>query len=295
MHSRLAVLALSLCAVVSALSACSAPPGDDDGGTDAGSLPTDAGARDAGVDGGTAPLKLLFVFDGAQSFAVTDPNGERAAAMLALLDSLPATPEVSFATMVFQGSTTAWLNSQIMEFTPLASFGSAQRQQLATRLLTFTSPGDAGVDSRDFVRGVDSAWTMIYLDAMSAVTNGTPPKAKYVVIFVSDGRPSINQDDQLLCGDVVRRIRNLRLYADDVFVSTVHVFKPAQAVGCGGDAGLLVGGSSCAVPETANPGVCASTEVELDALRLRRMADLGAGEFRDFRAGQAVTFEGLIP
>jgi hypothetical protein len=197
--------------------------------------------------------------------------------------------------MVFQGSTTAWLNSQIMEFTPLASFGSAQRQQLATRLLTFTFPGDAGIDQRDFVKALDDAWAMVYLDAMSAVTNGTPPKAKYVVIFVTDGRPTFNQDDSLLCGDVVRRIRNLRLYADDVFVSTVHVFKPAQAVGCGGDAGLVVGGSSCVIPQPANPGVCPSTEVELDAQRLHFMSQLGGGAFRDFRAGQAVSFSGLIP
>ena len=53
-------------------------------------------------------------------------------------------------------------------------------------------------------------------------------RARYSVIFLSDGQPTNNQDDELLCGDAVRRIRQLKDLADDVKVNTVHVFIPTQ-------------------------------------------------------------------
>lgn len=292
MHSSRLLLVASMCA----LWGCTTDVDLEDAGFDAG--PTNTGHRDAGIDAGSnAPLKLVFVFDAAQSLRVTDPNGERVSAMIDLLDQLPLQTDSSLAVMAFAGTTTGWLNANNREFTPLTSLSAVTKSTIATRALTFTSPQspDAGGDTVDWVRALSDAWTLVYLDAMSAVTNGDP-KARYVVFFITDGHPTNNQDVELLCGDVVRRIRNLRLYADDVTVNTVHIFKPTQPLPpCVPDAGAIFGGTFCGIPTIATPGLCPAVEVELDAERLNAMATLGGGAFRDFRAGQPVNYVGLIP
>lgn len=295
MHSSRLFLVASMCA----FGACTTGIDLEDAGRDAGTS-SDAGVTsDAGVDAGSnAPLKLVFIFDSSQSTTITDPSGERVAAMTALLDQLPVTPDTSVAVMAFAGTTTGWLNESTPEFTPLPSLTPLAKSTLATRVLTFTSPQspDAGGDSVDWVRALGDAWTLVYLDAMSALTNGTPPKARYVLFFITDGRPTFNQDNELLCGDVVRRIRNLKLYAEDVTLHTVHIFKPTQPLPtCAADAGVTFVSGGCVVPVIANPGTCPTVEVELDATRLNAMAALGGGAFRDFRAGQPVNYVGLIP
>jgi hypothetical protein len=218
---------------------------------------------------------------------VTDPNGSRAAALADALGQLPSSSQVQV--VAFQGSTTAFLAGGLAGFVPLASLAPADRTMLQTQLLNFSAPGTG---TRDWVRTLNDLYALIYTDAQQALIAGQP-KADYHVVFVTDSRPTVNQDDQLLCGDSVTRIHQLRLYAGEVRFHTVHVFLPAQTPTCTVDAGILAGGSSCLVPTTQNPG-CATVEVELDAERLRRMALLGAGQFRDVRSG-AVSFLGLFP
>ncbi|MGV3624271.1 MAG: hypothetical protein ACO1OB_25860, partial [Archangium sp.] len=70
------------------------------------------------------PIKIVLAMDASQSMNVTDPNGSRAEAVLALLDSLPQEPEISFVVLLFAGSTSAWLSkSGDDEFDPSLCLG----------------------------------------------------------------------------------------------------------------------------------------------------------------------------
>ena len=95
------------------------------------------------------------------------------------------------------------------------------------RVLNFAVPGaTVNRDSTDFVKPLSDIYSLINRDiAENRIAQGNDEtRARYSVIFLSDGQPTRNQDDELLCGDAVRRIRQLKDLADDVKVNTVHVF-----------------------------------------------------------------------
>ncbi|MEW6432824.1 MAG: VWA domain-containing protein [Myxococcota bacterium] len=244
------------------------------------------------------PIKILIAMDASQSMRVTDPNGSRATATVDLLDNLPQEDEVSFLVMLFAGSTTAWLSkSGLAEFERVTDYDQADKDNLRQRILSFTAPGNmANRDSTDFVKPLSDIYAVINRDIANTRINldGGETRAKYSVIFLSDGQPTNNQDDELLCGDAVRRIRQLKDLADDVRLNTVHVFLPTQPVAstnCDFDGGITLpsGGSSCRIPNLP-PGSCPLLIVNQNAERLQRMADLGGGDFRDFRNNEPINF-----
>jgi hypothetical protein len=274
--------------LVALLSACPAMPVTDGGaGGGSGGAGGGGGGVDGGVDAGT-PRRILVMFDGTSSLSVTDPNAMRLEALRALLTAHAGDPSMSVGVMAFSGTSTAWFSSATPDFVPMTSLGTSERNTLVARLAAYSSSPDAG-DFSDFVRALGDAYVAISADV------SRQQGADYAVIFLSDGRPTNNQDDQLLCGDSVKRIRELRLSgAGDVRLHTVHVFMPLAAPTCSGDAGWMAG-SACAVPVVGNPGECPAAEVDADATRLRQMSVVGGGEFRDFRGQGAVTFTGLVP
>lgn len=244
------------------------------------------------------PIKILIAMDASQSMRVTDPNGSRATATVDLLDNLPQEDEVSILVMLFAGSTTAWLSkSGMQEFEQVTSYSQSDKDNLRQRILSFTAPGNmANRDSTDFVKPLSDIYAVINRDiANSRISmDGGETRARYSVIFLSDGQPTNNQDDELLCGDAVRRIRQLKDLADDVKVNTVHVFLPTQPVAstnCDFDGGINIpsGGSTCRIPNLP-PGSCPLLIVNQNAERLQRMADLGGGDFRDFRNNEPINF-----
>lgn len=244
------------------------------------------------------PIKILIAMDASQSMRVTDPNGSRAQATVDLLDNLPQEDEVSFLVMLFAGSTTAWLSkSGMQEFERVTDYDQADKDNLRQRILSFTAPGNmANRDSTDFVKPLSDIYAVINRDIANSRINldGGETRAKYSVIFLSDGQPTNNQDDELLCGDAVRRIRQLKDLADDVRLNTVHVFLPTQPVAstnCDFDGGINIpsGGSTCRIPNLP-PGSCPLLIVNQNAERLQRMADLGGGDFRDFRNNEPINF-----
>ncbi|HZH02857.1 MAG TPA: VWA domain-containing protein, partial [Myxococcaceae bacterium] len=87
-----------------------------------------------------------------------------------------------------------------------------------------------------------------------------------------------NQDDELLRGDAVVRIRQLKELAEDVRVNTVHVFNPIQPIS-----------SVCDLSPDSGVG-CPLLLVNQDAERLQEMARLGGGDFRDFRNNEPINF-----
>ena len=61
---------------------------------------------------------------------------------------------------------------------------------------------------RDWIGALSNLYAFLYRDTMRVLTFGEP-LARYTIVFVSDGSPTYNQDDELLCGDVVARLRGL--------------------------------------------------------------------------------------
>ncbi|MFT3706125.1 MAG: VWA domain-containing protein [Archangium sp.] len=233
----------------------------------------------------TSPVKLIIALDATQSMSVTDPNGTRASAVVSLLDSLPQDPSMSVAVMLFRDTSTSWLTrSGNAEFDAITDLTAADRTLLAQRILNFTSPGS---DATDFVTPLSNIYQLLVRD-MSQHVGADETRARYAVIFVSDGAPTVNQDDQLVCGDAVARIAALSDLADEVRFHTVHVFQPPLSA-CAADAGVIMD-PACGFAQLPM-GTCPKTIVDQNARRLERMAELGGGTFHDFRDNTPVTFE----
>ncbi len=233
------------------------------------------------------PIKIVVAMDASQSMNVSDPDGARATALVELIESLPRDPEVSIAVMVFAGSTTAFFTrggTPVEDgFVQVSTLTEAERQNLTARLLTFRNPDNSpNRDSTDFVKPLADIYSLINNDI--ARSRQDPAKAqalaqaRYSVIFLSDGRPSNDQDDELLRGDAVVRIRQLRDLVEDVQVNTVHVFNPTQPVS-----------SVCDLTDGGTSG-CPMLLINQNADRLERMAGLGGGNFRDFRNNEPINF-----
>ncbi len=230
------------------------------------------------------PQKILLALDASQSMRVTDPDGRRATAIIELFNSLPQDPEIHVSVMLFAGSTTAFLTrDNIAGFDPLVALTQTDRSRLVGQLLNFTNPEQGpNRDSTDFVKPLSDIYALINHDIAQtrlATDGGTESRARYDVIFLSDGHPTNDQDEELLRGDAVRRIRQLKDLADDVRVHTVFVFNPTQPLGTNCD--LSPGGS------------CPLLIVNQDAERMQQMAELGGGEFRDFRNNEPINFLGF--
>ena len=248
------------------------------------------------------PIKILIAMDTSQSMNVTDPDGSRARATVQLLDTLPQDPEISFAVLLFAGSTSAWLTkNQQPNFERVIDYTQNDRNQLASQILNFTVPGNQpNRDSTDFVKPLADIYAMISRDIaqtrIAALASGTEARARYSVIFLSDGQPTQNQDFELLCQDAVSRIRALKDLTEDVRVNTVHVFRPTQPVAssnCDIDGGYIppTGTSaSCTDLLTLPLGACPLLIVNTNALRLEKMANKGGGDFRDFRNNEPINF-----
>lgn len=251
------------------------------------------------------PIKVLLAMDASQSMRVTDPEGTRARAVVELLDNLPQEKEIQFAVMLFAGSTTAWLTKDnVAHFERVIDYSAADKTQLRQRILNFAVPGnDADRDSTDFVKPLSDIYSLLNtdiglsrLERLDAGAVEDETRARYSVIFLSDGQPTINQDRDLLCGDAVKRIRQLKDLADDVRLNTVHVFLPNQPIAstsCEFDGGVIIpprGRNECAVIPTLPLGACPLLIVNQNAERLQSMATLGGGDFRDFRNNEPINF-----
>lgn len=230
------------------------------------------------------PIKIVVAMDASQSMNVTDPDGTRATALIDLLAALPTDPEVYIAVVLFAGSTTAFLTKDangMDGFAQVASLTDTQKQAMTRTLLNFRNPDNApNRDSTDFVKPLADIYSLINADiAKSRLDPGGAQalaQARYNLIFLSDGHPTNNQDDELLQGDAVVRIRQLRDLVEEVRVNTVHVFNPSQPVS--------------SVCDLSGDGGCPLLIINQDADRLERMSQLGGGNFRDFRNNEPINF-----
>ncbi|MBU8894451.1 VWA domain-containing protein [Corallococcus sp. H22C18031201] len=237
------------------------------------------------------PIKIVIAMDASQSMRVSDPDGTRATALVDLIENLPQDDEVAIAVMLFAGSTTAFLTQNPGPppedgFVQVSKLDAAARNKLTEQLLTFrnqdTSPNR---DSTDFVKPLADIYSLINTDISRARQNPDGAQAlalaRYSVIFLSDGHPTNDQRDELVGGDAVVRIRQLRDLVEDVKVNTVHVFNPTQPVT-----------TRCDVTDTGEvgDGGCPLRIINQDAQLLEDMAGRGGGNFRDFRNNEPINF-----
>ena len=243
------------------------------------------------------PIKIIIAMDASKSMKVTDPSGSRALATIKLLDNLPNEKEVEFMVMLFAGSTSVPLTkSGLQEFERVIDYDVNDKILLRQKILNFTtSDNDPNRDSTDFVKPLADIFALINDDVSSGRAGSTTDvRGRYTVIFLSDGHPTNNQDDELLCGEAVTRIRQLKDLADDVTFNAVHVFLPVQPLAttsCDLDGGVSgpLGGSSCRLP-ILPPAACPLLLINTDAERLNKMSQLGGGDFRDFRNNEPINF-----
>lgn len=296
MKSRAAALGVPAVLAIAAAAACSDAFLYDDRRTDI--LPADRTVTlkgelcTPGSNEVVRPIKILIAMDASQSMAVTDPNGTRATAVVDLLDSLPQDPEIYVAVMLFAGSITVFLTRQnndagnfgsLPEFVSLTQMTPTDRQVLRSQILNFTS-GVPNRDSTDFVKALADIYATVSNDIAYARSDPTrsqyASRARYSVIFLSDGHPTLYQDDQLIQGDsnACTRIRQLSDLCEDVRLNTVHVFNPTQPLS-----------TVCDLSGDAGTG-CPMLIINQDTERLETMARLGGGEFRDFRNGEPINF-----
>lgn len=250
------------------------------------------------------PIKIMVAMDASQSMAVTDPNGSRARAVVELIENLPQEREVSILVMLFAGSTTAFLSkSGLQQFESVTEFDQNDKDILRQKILNFAAPGNmVNRDSTDFLKPLADIYAIINRDIANTrlMRRGEETRARYSVIFLSDGQPTTPSDDQLLCeidgSNAVSRIRLLKDLADDVKVNTVHVFNPTQPIdssACSLDGGQIpapAAGASCRLDTPVPLGTCPLLIINNNAERLSRMSTLGGGNFRDFRNGEPINF-----
>lgn len=228
------------------------------------------------------PIKILIAMDASQSMRVSDPDGARARATAQLISTLPGDAEVYISVMLFAGSTTAFLTGTQSSiggtggsYIRVRDMTEADKLGLMNQILNFTTP-DPNRDATDFVKALSEIYAEVNADIANGSRQGDVALGRYSVIFLSDGHPTFNQDDELLQGDAVVRIRQLKDIAEDVRFNTVHVFNPAQPVS-----------SVCDFSGTAG---CPMLIINQDADRLAKMAELGGGDFRDFRNNEPINF-----
>ena len=226
------------------------------------------------------PLKLVIAIDGSPSTSVTDPLGQRARAVSSLLSSLP--PDASVLTAMFASTVVAFISSPTGQpvFTRVVDLNAAARSQLEQRITNFGPPGTM-TDFSDFVIPLN-----VVRDALTADLS-LPESSRYEVIFITGRGPTNDQDQELLCGTVVRGLASLSIAPNDVRIDTVYL-NQAQVPTCADP----ITEDTCAV--TPAPSRCPASVVRADEARLRRMAELGRGNFSSYRVGQSVELAGLL-
>lgn len=214
------------------------------------------------------PVRVLFVVDTSQSLRVTDPpdpaNGMtgRARAVEQVARSILGPPEVSMAVIAFNGGTSILTQADTDgDGVPDADGFTPDLQQVLLAVAELNqATSNTSYDSALAVAQQLLAADMDRSDRLSR------SRAKYVVIFHSDGLPnpvSAGSNDE---PTILRRVEEI-MALHDVFAVrelTLHTT-------------YLSANTPASVQEQASS-------------LLRRMAELGRGTFRNFAYGEEVNF-----
>ncbi|MBS2026810.1 MAG: VWA domain-containing protein [Deltaproteobacteria bacterium] len=228
------------------------------------------------------PIKILIAMDTSQSMDKSDPNGSRAQAVVDLINSFdPNDPEIYVGVFLFAGFTPTWLtHGGLSGFDQVSQISAADQQVLHDKILSYGYSNNQSPNrgATDFVKPLDEIYATISRDISDSIRTqtqlGQPIRAQYSVIFLTDGDPTFPEDAQI--DSRVKAIRLLKDQTGDVKFNTVHVFDPTTP-------------PSPVCDPNADSG-CAAQLIQSDIARLKRMADEGGGEFRDFENHEPVNF-----
>lgn len=237
-----------------------------------------------------APVKLLFVLDYSQSMIVSDPETQRAAAVVEVIDRLGKSAGLEIGVMMFRGDVnviTKALNPDGTKrdgFTPSLLLDTTELR--AALHAGLPAPQNVDQETTDFIGALSRARGLIEDDILR---NQADPdllaRSRYSVIFLSDGIPTKNYPTGCQPGgtggnacpiclpsiaDSVVRVQRLQnAGVGSVTVDTVYVFNNPNA------------------PPPPPPVHAAAAGL------LACMAVAGNGEFRDFANGEPIDFLGF--
>jgi len=212
------------------------------------------------------PVRILFIVDISQSMNVTDPVPNpcpqaacftrRASAVEEILNTYPAGNGVEYGLITFQSSVAI----QTRDSSGLLGGFTASSDEVKARLPALNS----AVGETNYVGALETAYTMLQQD-MIALDTTARSRARYVVVFISDGLPSprgqdygMPEDIRLAVLDIASLQKQQRLA--EVAFHTVYL----------------------AAPNTPD-------SVQLEAKQLLAdMANLAGGTYRAFDATQRI-------
>lgn len=213
------------------------------------------------------PVRILFVVDISQSMNVTDPVPNpcptgacftrRATAVEEVLNNYPPGNGVDYGLITFQSSVAI----QTKDATGMLGGFTDSADEVKVRLPALNS----AVGETNYVGALDTAYTMLQQD-MIALSATARSRARYVIVFISDGLPSPRTVEHGMPDDIRQSVENIaglqkQQRLAEVALHTVYLAAPAT-------------------PDS----------VQLEAKELlARMAQLGNGTYRSFDATERIS------
>lgn len=236
------------------------------------------------------PVKILFAVDTSQSMNRTDPTGRRLLAVQEVVDTYINDPGVEFAIVQFSGFTNVLTQRApgVDGFTRDAM----ELQQAIVRLGVAEQPTNYESALQNVAR--------VLADDMMNTPEEDLARAKYVIIFMSDGLPSPVDPPNNTRSSILERvaeIQNLkRVYRPaEIRLHTALVLGAIRTGARCTDDGLEGGDQGCQAVNTAaacaQAGGCVWVGIQDEAESLlSSMAEIGQGTFRSFPNGEAINF-----
>ena len=212
------------------------------------------------------PVRILFIVDISQSMNVTDPVPNpcatgacftrRAAAVEEVLNAYPPGNGVEYGLITFQSSVAI----QTKDATGMLGGFTDSADEVKVRLPAL----NAAVGETNYVGALETSYEML-LQCMIALAASARSRARYVIVFISDGLPSPRTVEHGMPDDIrdaVNNIAGLRKQQRlaEVALHTVYL----------------------AAPDTPD-----SVQLEAKEL-LAGMAQLGNGTYRTFEATERI-------
>lgn len=240
------------------------------------------------------PVKILFVVDTSQSMVRTDPTGRRVTAVNDVIDAFIGDPGVEFGIVQFSGAANILTNDEVTG-DPGFTRNLTDLQTAIVRLGLAEQP-------TDYEGALNAVFTVLTRDMEHSkdTDEAELARAKYVVIFLSDGLPNPVLPPNNTRSSILARV-------DDI-LELRRIFRPADiklhtalvlgALGTGyrcTDSGLEGGNVSCQSLTTAAECAAATgcvfvgVQPEAESL-LSAMAEGGNGTYRSFPNGEEINF-----
>lgn len=236
------------------------------------------------------PVKILFAVDTSQSMARTDPTGQRVLAVQEVVDAFIQDPGVEFAIVQFNGA------SNILTQNAMGMDGFTRDVDDLNRAIVQLGIASQPTDYDGAVQLV----ARVLADDMMITPEEDLARAKYVVIFLSDGLPNPVDPPNNTRSSILENIEGIkdleRIYRPGEIRFHTALLLGATRTGFRCTDSDLEGGArnceaagSAAICAMQNGCVWIGVEQEAESL-LTAMAETGDGTYRSFPNGEEINF-----